>query len=60
VALTGRNALPELIQVADIVTGTVEVKQYYNDGIRITKEILESKWRDDGVCSRFILQYMLQ
>ena len=33
VVFTGRNAPPEVVAVADLVTEMVEVKHYYRDGV---------------------------
>jgi len=37
--LTGRNARPEVIEKADLVTEMVEIKHYYNKGIQARKGI---------------------
>lgn len=39
VVITGRNAKPELINQADLVSEIQEVKHYYNEGIPAVKGI---------------------
>ena len=39
VVLTGRNAPPEIIECADLVTEMREVKHYYNQGVNARKGI---------------------
>lgn len=39
VVLTGRNALPEIIEIADLVTEMKEIKHYYSKGVKSRRGI---------------------
>lgn len=39
VILTGRNAPPELIKIADLVSDVKDVKHYFNKGVKARKGI---------------------